>query len=92
MSDATVKIPEGLSIEYPRAVNQMSDFAEYHSTYSVKDSVLTAHRELKIRKSSAPRAEYRIFSTAVNDDIDQFLELRKGGVSTAVGTTRTFRL
>jgi tetratricopeptide (TPR) repeat protein len=74
-------LPEGYAIEYPRAVNQTSDFAEYHSTYSVKDSVLTAHRELKIKKSAAPRAEYQIFSAAVNGDIDQFLQLHQGGLN-----------
>ncbi len=41
---ARVELPSGYEPKLPKSVDLADDFAEYHSTYSLKDGVLTAER------------------------------------------------
>ena len=61
-ADATIKLPDGFSVEIPGPMHEVTDFAEFTSAYAVKDSVLTAHRELKIKETKAPADKYQRFS------------------------------
>ena len=69
----------------PRDVDLTTDFADYHSTYQIKDGVLIAERRLILKKDRVPLAEweaFRKFGKLVADDEDSWINLT-GGNNTA---------
>lgn len=81
---ARVELPAD-AFNLPRDVDLTTDFADYHSTYKIKDDVLIAERRLVVKKDRVPLAEweaYRKFGKHVADDEDSWIHL-SGGNSTA---------
>jgi len=68
---ATVQIPAGWNLFPPSNVDLKEDWAEYHSTYSIKDGVYTAERRLLTKKDKMPLDQwdkYLAFRRAIYDD------------------------
>ncbi|HET7207031.1 MAG TPA: tetratricopeptide repeat protein, partial [Terriglobales bacterium] len=68
----------GDPLNLPRDLDLTTDFADYHSTYNIKDGVLTAERRLVLKKDRVPLAEseaYRKFGKLVADDEDTWINL-----------------
>jgi transglutaminase-like putative cysteine protease/tetratricopeptide (TPR) repeat protein len=75
---AKVELPEGYALEMPNDANATTDFAEYHSVYSVKDHVLTAERRVILKGSKVMSAQWPAYQSLVktiNEDQFQFLQL-----------------
>ncbi len=68
---ATVQLPPGYSMQPPADVNVVTDFAEYHATYSVKNGVFATERSFLTKKSEVPLSEWEAYlkleKAAVND-------------------------
>ncbi|HLH34165.1 MAG TPA: DUF3857 domain-containing protein [Alloacidobacterium sp.] len=82
--ESHMELPKGYSPELPAAVNLKEDFAEYHSSYSVKDGVLTADRVLVVKLREVPvdnYETYKRFAKAVGDDYALNVALRSSGAS-----------
>ena len=75
---AKLQLPQGYTPHpLPDNVDATQDFAEYHATYSVEKSVLTAVRRLVIKKSEVPVTswdQYRKFRKAVSDDANHAID------------------
>ncbi len=83
---ARVELPSGYQPKVPKNVDLTTDFAEYHSTYALKDGVLTAERRLVLKKYKVPVDEwdaFRKFSSAVSDDEDTWIDLNGSDKSAA---------
>ena len=81
---ARVQMPAD-TYNLPKDVDLTTDFADYHSTYEIKDGVLIAERRLVLKKDKVPLAEweaYRKFGKLVADDEDSWINL-SGGNDTA---------
>src|SRR5664280_2940587 len=81
---ATIEVPRGLTPQAPDKVDRTEDFADFHASYAFKDGVLTATRQLTIKKSNVPVVEwdaYKKFSQAVSDDHDRWIDLQVGTAS-----------
>lgn len=68
----------GDPLNLPRDVDLTTDFADYHSTYTIKDGVLTAERRLVLKKDRVRLAEweaYRKFGKLVANDEDTWINL-----------------
>ena len=79
---ARVQMPAGYTPKLPKNVDLTTDFADYHSTYELKNGVLMAERRLTLKKFKVPLAEweaYRKFGKAVADDEDTWISLNAGG-------------
>jgi tetratricopeptide (TPR) repeat protein len=84
----TLTLPEGYTVTVPSDVKRSTDFAEYTSTYKLKDRTLEMDRTLRYKVRELPVSEfgaYREFLKAVSDDAAQMLQLV--GAS-AMGTAR----
>lgn len=84
--ESHMELPKGYSPELPAAVDLKEDFAEYHSSYSVKDGVLTADRILVVKLREVPvdnYETYKRFAKAVGDDYALNVALRSGDASAA---------
>jgi tetratricopeptide (TPR) repeat protein len=71
-------LPEGYSVTVPADVKHTTAFAEYTSTYGLKDNVLTMDRTLRYKVRELPASEfgaYRDFAKNVSDDASQMLQL-----------------
>jgi Tfp pilus assembly protein PilF len=78
ISEATMEMPKGYTPKAPAAVDLKYDFAEYHSSYSQANGVLTVHRRLlsKVKEVSiAQLADYKTFSKKMQDDANQYVEM-----------------
>jgi hypothetical protein len=85
---AVLTLPEGYTVTVPADVKHTTAFAEYTSTYALKDNVLTMDRTLRYKVRELPVKEfgaYRDFAKSVGDDASQMLQLV--GASTK-GTAR----
>jgi len=85
---ARVELPSGYAPKLPKNLDLTTDFADYHSTYALKDGVLTAERRLVLKKYKTPLAEwdsYRNFGKSVADDEDTWIDLN-GGKESATET------
>ncbi len=79
---ATLELPEGYTLTPPADVKRTTPFAEYTSTYSVKDHKLTMDRTLRYKAQELPVSDfsaYRDFLKAVSDDAGQMLQLVGAG-------------
>jgi uncharacterized protein HemY len=78
ISEATMEMPKGYLPKVPAAVDLKYDFAEYHSSYSQANGVLTVHRRLltKVREISlAQLDDYKIFYKKMDEDAGQYVEM-----------------
>jgi tetratricopeptide (TPR) repeat protein len=76
-----VELPKGYAPELPATVDIKRDFAEYHTSYGIKNSRLVTERVLTLKLSEVPVSEYedyKSFRKAVNDDHDRYIELSSG--------------
>jgi hypothetical protein len=65
-------------------VRESSDAVDYECRYSVRGSVLTIHRALKIKEDALPLdawAEYHRIQTTVNASVAGFVKLSRTGGS-----------
>ena len=77
---ARVQVPAE-PFNLPRDVDLTTDFADYHSTYEIKDGILIAERRLVLKKDKVPIAgweAYRKFGKLVADDEDSWINLSGG--------------
>jgi tetratricopeptide (TPR) repeat protein len=68
---ADLKLPEGYSLGLPDNVDVKTNFAEYHSKYSLKDGTLHSERKLIVLAKEVPASEYaryREFHHKLSDD------------------------
>ena len=82
--ESHMELPKGYSPELPAAVDLKEDFAEYHSSYSVKDGILTADRILVVKLREVPVENYETykrFAKAVADDYALYVALQSGDAS-----------
>ena len=81
---AKIELPRGLTPTVPDKVDVTEDFADYHASYAFKDGVLTANRQLTIKKNKVPLVEwdaYKRFSQAISDDHRRLIDLEVGASS-----------
>jgi Flp pilus assembly protein TadD len=86
----TLTLPEGYTVTVPADVKRASAFAEYTSTYVLKDNALTMDRTMRYKVRELPLSEfgaYRDFFKGVSDDAGQMLQLV--GASATTSTTET---
>ncbi|HTA23350.1 MAG TPA: DUF3857 domain-containing protein [Terriglobales bacterium] len=79
-----VELPKGYTPVLPSTVNLKEDFAEYHSTYSIKDGKLVTERRLITKLPEIPVSEYeryKKFNKAVEDDHNAYVETSRGGTN-----------
>ena len=68
---SSVQLPVGWSMELPRNVDIVQDWAEYHARYTFADGVFTAERRVLIKKNTVPLSqwyEYFVFRRGLDDD------------------------
>jgi len=79
-----VELPKGYTPVLPSGVNLKEDFAEYHSTYSIKDGNLFTERHLITKLPEIPVSEYeryKKFNKAIADDHSAYVETSRGGTN-----------
>ena len=84
----TLTLPEGYTVTVPADVKRTSAFAEYTSTYALKETALTMDRTMRYKVRELPVSEfgaYRDFVKGVSDDAGQMLQLV--GASVKASTT-----
>ncbi|MFZ0278175.1 MAG: DUF3857 domain-containing protein [Candidatus Sulfotelmatobacter sp.] len=77
VSDSKVELPKGYKPQLPSNVDLKYDFAEYHASYSLDQSVLTARRRLLVKLHEVPVAEfddYRRFLKSLQNDVNQYVQ------------------
>lgn len=87
VSDSKVELPPGQIPQTPPNVDLKYDFAEYHASYSVDHSVLTAKRRLVGKMREVPVAEfddYRNFTKHVSDDVSRYVYMQTSSDSGAI--------
>jgi tetratricopeptide (TPR) repeat protein len=78
--EGTLAVPAGFSLTPPPAVHRTTEYAEYHATYSFRNSVLTTQRKFIIKKKFAPAdqwEEYNHLRTAMVDNQQEFIQLTR---------------
>jgi tetratricopeptide (TPR) repeat protein len=74
----TLALPDGYTVTVPSDVKRTSAFAEYTSTYVLKDNALTMDRTMRYKVREVAVSEfgaYRDFTKAVSDDAGQMLQM-----------------
>jgi tetratricopeptide (TPR) repeat protein len=74
----TLALPDGYTVTVPSDVKRTSAFAEYTSTYLLKDNALTIDRTMRYKLREVPVSDfgaYRDFTKNVSDDSGQMLQL-----------------
>ena len=82
--DSKMKLPEGFTPSYSSKVDVSEDFAEYHARYAIENGVLTASRELLIKKTEVPVDSwdrYKKFCKTLSDERDRFIDLQTGATT-----------
>ncbi|HEY1994174.1 MAG TPA: DUF3857 domain-containing protein, partial [Edaphobacter sp.] len=82
-------LPEGYAVTVPPDVKHSTAFAEYTSTYVLKDNTLEMDRTLRYKAHELPVSEfgaYRDFVKSMSDDSSQMIQLVGAGMK---GTTAT---
>jgi len=75
---ASIALPSGYSADLPSAATVQSEFADYTSTYSLMEGVLTVQRTLIRKRSTIPIAQwsqYQRFAKGVAADEFRFIPL-----------------
>ena len=86
---ARVELPSGYQAKLPKNVDLVTDFAEYHSVYSLKDGVLNAKRQLVVKKDKVPLAQwdaFRNFGKAISDDENSWVTLNRHDTNAGNGS------
>jgi tetratricopeptide (TPR) repeat protein/transglutaminase-like putative cysteine protease len=79
---ASVSVPDGYVLRLPDNVQLKTDFAEYSSSYSFKDHVITGERHLVIKEHEVPITEfqqYKSFLKSIDDDWNKYIVLTPSG-------------
>jgi tetratricopeptide (TPR) repeat protein len=74
----TLALPDGYTVTVPSDVKRTSAFAEYTSTYVLKDNALTMDRTMRYKVREVAVSEfgaYRDFTKTVSDDAGQMLQM-----------------
>ena len=82
--DSKMKLPEGFTPSYSSNVDVSEDFAEYHAHYAIENGVLTATRDLLIKKTEVPVDSwdrYKKFCKTLSDERDRFIDLQTGATT-----------
>jgi len=82
--ESHIELPKGYSPELPAEIDLKENFAEYHSSYSLKDGVLTADRTLNVKLHEVPvdnYETYKKFAKAVANDYGLYVALHTGDAS-----------
>jgi tetratricopeptide (TPR) repeat protein len=85
-----IELPQGYTPRLLSDVDLDRDYADYHSAYTFKDGVLTADRQLSIKKQEVPasgRESYRGFQKAVTDDGNAYTYLNAPGTVAGLPTS-----
>ena len=81
-----MNLPKNYSADIPIAENVHTEFADFESSYLLKDNELTASRRLVIKQQKIPFATwdaYRKFAQDVADDHNKFIDLKTLSTSAA---------
>ncbi len=68
---SSMQLPSGWSLNLPKNVDLVQDWAEYHAKYSFADGVFTTERRLLIKRNSVPLSqwyEYLVFRQGLDGD------------------------
>jgi tetratricopeptide (TPR) repeat protein/transglutaminase-like putative cysteine protease len=79
--ESHIELPKGYSPELPAQIDLKENFAEYHSSYSLKDGVLTADRTLNVKLREVPVENYETykkFAKAIAHDYGLQVALHTG--------------
>lgn len=90
---SVVEIPKGYRAELPQAVHLSNDFAEYDSTYQLKDGKIVSERRLRTLLREVPekeRKDYKDFAKAIQDDYGVYIPLHSGTDSAASNPVTSF--
>lgn len=82
--ESKTKLPAGFAPAYSSEVDVTEDFAEYHARYAIENGVLTASRELVIKKTQVPLSSwerYKKFCKTLVDERDRYIDLQTGATS-----------
>jgi predicted Zn-dependent protease len=74
----TLNLPDGYTVTVPSDLKHATAFAEYSSTYMLKDRALTMDRTMRYKVDELPVSEfgaYRAFLKSVSNDAGQMLQL-----------------
>jgi tetratricopeptide (TPR) repeat protein len=77
-----VTLPAGYSATAPRGLDLVEPYADYHSTSTLQEGVLTTSRRLVIKKTEVAIGDwegYRKFGKAISDDEFTFIQLSGSG-------------
>jgi hypothetical protein len=89
---ATMELPRGYRIVFPVGSAARFDFADYSSTYSLNDNVLTVARTFSHKASNAPiePSQFKLLMNTMEIDEHQFIGLVKieDGREDAVDTSK----
>lgn len=79
---ASLTIPKNYSVKLPADVQLKTAFAEYYSTYSIKDNVIHGERRLVIKEHEVPVPEflqYKNFTKAIGEDLNKYIQFTPSG-------------
>lgn len=68
---SSMRLPDGWSMDLPKNVNVVQDWAEYHAKYTFAAGLFTAERRLLIKKTTVPLSqwyEYLVFRRELDED------------------------
>jgi len=85
-------LPEGYTVTVPPDVKRSAAFAEYTSTYVLKDRTLEMDRTLRYKARELPVSEfgaYRDFVKGMSDDSSQMIQLVGASATTSTTATST---
>jgi len=78
---STIRLPKGYYPTLPKAVHIRREFADYDSSYSFDDGVLTAERDMVIKLQEVPTGDYEDYKSlrkTVDDDYATYTSLSIG--------------
>ena len=75
---ATIQLPNGYSAEIPTGQSLHSEFADYHSQYSLQGSMLTVERETDVKQRKVPPTSIDAYGKFVKQQVsdeERFIQL-----------------
>lgn len=82
--ESQVELPKGYRPSFPRNLDLVESFAEFHRSYAFKDGRLTTERHLVVKVSEVPDAAlaaYKKFAKAVEDEYGRSVLVSTGAAS-----------
>ncbi len=76
-----LRFPAGYTVIPPPKLDLSEDFADYHSSYSFKDGVLSETRELKVKMAEVPPSSWDVFKKfckEISDDRGKWITVGNG--------------